>query len=69
MLGRRLLKREISKLRKKNKKNKDKILDDDLKFLQLNLLHGHKCRKTLINQLYKINTVEYRNCVMKKGKK
>ncbi len=48
----------------------DKIDQDkkELAFLKLNLLHGHKCRRTIFrSSLYKIGTDEYRACVLKKG--
>ena len=41
---------------------------EEIKFLELNLLYGHKCRKTVFNKLYKVGTSEYRNCVLQKGK-
>ena len=41
---------------------------EEIKFLELNLLYGHKCRKTIFNKLYKVGTSEYRNCVLQKGK-
>ena len=45
-----------------------KIRSADLAFLELNLTHGHKCRKTMFrNKLYKIGTDEYRACVLNKG--
>ena len=46
---------------------KDTIGRNNLVFLQLNLLHGHKCRKTFYNNLFKVNTEEYRKCVLNKG--
>ena len=40
----------------------------DLKFLELNLSYGHKCRKTMFrSQLFRIGTDEYRNCVLNEG--
>ena len=57
------------KLEEQNKKiiegqNKSK----NLEFLELNLLHGHKCRKNFFKpKLFMINTAEYRNCVLNKG--
>ena len=39
----------------------------EIKFLELNLLYGAKCKKTFYNNLYKIGTIEYRNCVLNKG--
>ena len=56
-------------LRKSSKKvieNKDK--NKNLEFLELNLIYGHKCRKTLFrSNLFKVNTDEYRACVLRKG--
>ncbi|MDC3355203.1 rod shape-determining protein MreC [Candidatus Pelagibacter sp.] len=57
------------KLEEQNKKiiegqNKSK----NLEFLELNLLYGHKCRKSFFKpKLFIINTSEYRNCVLNKG--
>jgi rod shape-determining protein MreC len=67
------LKKEILVLQKNNENQKSKnekndTLKDNLKFLELNLLYGHKCRKTFYNQLYKVGTIKYRNCVMSKEK-
>ena len=46
--------------------NKDK--KENIKFLELNLIYGHKCRRNFFNpNLYKINTDEYRTCVFNKG--
>ena len=41
---------------------------EEMEFLKLNLLYGHKCRKTLFNKLHKVGTPEYKNCVLQKGK-
>ena len=39
-----------------------------IEFLELNLLYGHKCRKTFFKtNLYKVNSPEYRACVLNKG--
>ena len=48
---------------------KNKIENDEIEFLKMNLFYGHKCRKNLINNLYKVGTPEYRKCVLKKGLK
>ena len=61
------LKNEILITKKNNQKNK--IQYEEIEFLKKNLLYGHKCRKNLINNLYKVNTPEYRKCVLKKGLK
>ena len=58
--------RDILNLRDKFVENK--IEEEELKFLRLNLEFGHKCRKTFFNDLYKVGTVEYKNCVLSKGK-
>ena len=61
------LKNEILITKKNNQKNK--IQDEEIEFLKKNLLYGHRCRKNLINNLYKVGTPEYRKCVLKKGLK
>ncbi len=52
-------------------KNKNKDVEDEkknIKFLKLNLLYGHKCRQTFFKStLYKIDTPQYRICVLNKG--
>ena len=51
---------------KKIRANKNK--NENLRFLELNLLYGHKCRKSLFkSHLFKIGTDEYRVCVLNKG--
>jgi rod shape-determining protein MreC len=56
-------------LKEQNKKNKNiQIEKEDIKFLKLNLLYGHKCRRTFLkSKLYKIGTPEYKACVLSKG--
>ena len=61
------LKNEILITKKNNQKNK--IQNEEIEFLKKNLYYGHKCRKNLINNLYKVDTPEYRKCVLKKGLK
>jgi rod shape-determining protein MreC len=61
------LKNEILITKKNNQKNK--IQDEEIKFLKKNLFYGHKCRKNLINNGYKVGTAEYRKCVLNKGLK
>ena len=45
------------------------IQKEEIKFLKLNLLYGHKCKKTIFNNLYKINSKKYKTCVLDKGVK
>ena len=60
------LQNEIN-VNKKSIKTK-KVEEQEIKFLRLNLLYGHKCRKSFFkNQLFKVGTAEYKNCVLKKG--
>jgi rod shape-determining protein MreC len=61
------LKNEILAEKKNNQQNK--IQEEEIKFLQMNLLYGHKCRKSVFNKLYKTGTVKYRECVLSKGLK
>ncbi|MDC1279906.1 rod shape-determining protein MreC [Pelagibacteraceae bacterium] len=67
------LKEKLINLTKQMKIQKNEIKDNqskikNIKFLELNLLYGPKCRKNLFRpNLYKINTDEYRNCIFNKG--
>ena len=47
----------------------NEIEKKNIEFLELNLLHGHKCRKNIFNKLYKVGTPQYEACVLRKGKK
>ena len=58
--------KELRESNKRIKEEQDK--QENLEFLELNLLHGHKCRKTMFrSKLFKVNTSEYRDCVFKKA--
>ena len=50
-----------------DKIKKQKIDEEELKFLELNLIYGEKCKKNFYNNLYKLGTTEYRACVLNKG--
>ncbi len=42
---------------------------NDLEFLRLNLVYGHKCRKTILNvRGFNVGTPEYKKCVLDKGR-
>jgi rod shape-determining protein MreC len=67
------LKNELTKVQNLLNRSNEKIKEEknkseNLEFLELNLLHGHKCRKTLFkSQLYKVGSDGYRACVLNKG--
>ena len=43
------------------------IDQEELKFLRLNLIHGHKCRKTFLNSKgFIAGTSDYKKCVLRK---
>ena len=46
----------------------DEIRSEEIKFLELNIVYGKKCKKNLFNKLYKEGTKEYSACVLSKGK-
>ena len=48
---------------------RQKVDEEELIFLKLNLVYGIKCKKNFLNNLYKVSTPEYRKCVLNKGKK
>ena len=59
------LKSEILAEKKINQQNKNQ--KEEIKFLEMNLNYGHKCRKSIFNNLYKVGTAKYRECVLNKG--
>ena len=68
-----ILKKQLSKLQNEfldleGKLVENEIEEEEIRFLKLNLEHGYKCRKNFFNDLYKVGTQEYRNCVLEKGK-
>ena len=62
-----IFKFESQILSQKNTIKQFNIDKEELKFLRLNLVHGHKCRKTFLNSKgFIIGTPEYKNCVLSK---
>jgi len=59
------------KIDSQNKKITQNSVDqEELEFLKLNLLYSHKCQtKKLFNTGYKIGTPEYKDCILRKGRK
>jgi rod shape-determining protein MreC len=65
---------EISNYKKEIISNKDEIDQDkidkeELEFLRLNLIYGSKCFKSFFNKGYKVGSEDYKNCILRKGKK
>ena len=65
---------EISNYKKEIISNKDeidqnKIDKEELEFLRLNLIYGSKCFKSFFNKGYKVGSEDYKNCILRKGKK
>ena len=61
------LRNEILFEKKNNTKNA--VQKEEIKFLEMNLIYGHKCRKTIFKNLYKVGADKYRECVLNKGPK
>ena len=51
----------------KNKLDQNKLDQKELEFLRLNLLYSSKCQKGTFKKGYKINTQEYKKCILNKG--
>ena len=49
--------------------NQIKIDKKELEFLRLNFLYSSKCQKTGFKKGYKLGTPEYRECILRRGKK
>ena len=66
--------KKILKLRKQIDIQKKEIVQNaidqnELIFLRLNLIHSSKCKKTAFKKGYKVGTKEYKECILRKGKK
>ena len=60
----------IKKLLREEKAKENALNAKDIQFLEMNLLYGHKCRKTFLkSNLYKVSSPEYKICVLNKGLK
>ena len=53
--------------KKINQQNRNQ--KEEINFLEMNLVYGHKCRKSIFNKLYKVGTAKYKECVLSKGLK
>ena len=68
-----ILKEKIIDIKKKLAEKNDiiknnQIKSENIKFLELNLLYGHRCKKRFFkSSLYNVNSVEYRKCVLNRG--
>ena len=49
--------------------SQNSIDQDELEFLRLNLIFSSKCRKTAFKKGYRVGTPEYKDCILRKGKK
>ena len=47
--------------------NQNKIDQEELKFLRLNLIHASKCKKTAFKKGFIVGTPEYKKCILEKG--
>ena len=68
------LNNKISNLQKKIDIQDKKILQKDidkkeLDFLRLNLIYSSKCTRSAFRKGYKVNTPEYKECILRKGKR
>ncbi len=54
---------------KKKKTIQNDIDKKELEFLKLNLIYSSKCLRTVFKKGYKVGTPEYKECILRKGKK
>ena len=48
--------------------NQNKLDQEEFEFLKLNLLYSAKCQKSVFKKGYEVGTLEYKNCILKKGR-
>ncbi len=53
----------------KNIISQNSIDKEELNFLRLNLIYSSKCKKTAFKKGYAVGTLEYKNCILNRGKK
>jgi rod shape-determining protein MreC len=53
----------------KNEINQNDTDQKELEFLRLNLIYSSKCLRTAFKKGYKVGTPEYKECILRKGKK
>ena len=59
-----------NKLKAQEDIDNKKIIDqEELEFLRLNLSYSSKCKKTIFIKGYKVGTPEYKECILRRGKK
>ena len=65
---------KVLNLKKKVEKQNNIIAQNsidksELEFLRLNLIYSSKCNKRAFKKGYKVGTPEYKECILRKGKK
>ena len=59
-----------NKLDIQEEKVKKNIIDkEELEFLRLNLVYSAKCKRTTFRKGFKVGTPEYKECILRRGKK
>ena len=59
-----------NKLAIQDKKISQNIIDqEELEFLRLNLIYSSKCTRAAFKTGYKVGTPEYKECILRRGKK
>jgi len=62
-----ILKDELSTVSIFKKKYEEQVLN--LEYTEMKRLYGSKCKKNFLNKLYKVDSPEYRECILRKGAK
>ena len=53
--------------KKNNEINQNKLDQEELEYLRLNLLYSSKCQKGTFKKGYKVGTPEYKKCILSRG--
>jgi rod shape-determining protein MreC len=57
-----IIKKQIKEIKQ------NKLDQEELEFLKLNLLYSSKCQKSAFKKGYTVGTPEYKNCILKEGR-
>ena len=69
LLNQKIIDLQNQVLIQENQIKQNNINQEELEFLRLNLLYSSKCQKSTFKKGYRIGTKEYKDCILRRGKK
>ncbi|MBD1153149.1 rod shape-determining protein MreC [Pelagibacterales bacterium SAG-MED24] len=69
LLNQKIIDLQNQVLIQENQIKQNNINQEELEFLRLNLLYSSKCQKSTFKKGYRVGTKEYKDCILRRGKK